>query len=261
MTFGFHAAALIDLLGQQDALRRVEFEPNTDVRRADLEKSLRESVGRVVALRTLLDSLVKGYGQSSTDLHLAVRSFSDTCFLSAPLSADGNLLVAMERLLAVMGGCAASLATSLSGGMAIRGGLTVGTALEFSPGEIYGPVLADVYSLEQSAGYPRIVIGPRLLEMLAEVKSARETRALAELAESLVFTDFDGRHALDFLGPGARRLFATGSAHVDVDAILSFIGRQRQQFERDRNGKLAERYWRLGDYVTARRPLWVSADQ
>ena len=62
MLFGYHACALVDLLGQGTALGKLESDLTSPVEREKLEAGLRETAGRVIAFRRHLDRLgQRGY--------------------------------------------------------------------------------------------------------------------------------------------------------------------------------------------------------
>ena len=56
-------------------------------------------------------------------------------------------------------------------GVPIRGGVEVGLGVEMFEHEYYGRVLVDAYLIESTAAdYPRVLVGPRLLNYLAALE-------------------------------------------------------------------------------------------
>jgi hypothetical protein len=200
---------------------------------------------------------------------LGTFSFADTLVAYVELSSSPAARTAVCSLMQV---CAATMLTSIAMRIPLRGGLDIGWASRVEKGgaELYGPGLNCAHYIESRiAEYPRIVVGPgvqRFVEAGSVIEpdpTARDVAtALAGLCNELLYTDDDGKLALDYLcrqaAEYASRL-ATESGFTGRDAVsrgYSFLLDQRKVFEDAGNKKLAARYAKAIEYYRSRLSFW-----
>lgn len=153
------------------------------------------------------------------------------------------------------------MAGALCGGVACRGGLEIGIAAKYQRVGIYGPALYKAYRLESEvAQYPRIVIGKDLVDHLNEslkdsqdTKEARVRRIMAEKCLALIFEDTDGAFALDYAHQSIRD--ADPNCRTLLEGAYKFAIEEWNKFTKERNHKLAARYFLLVNYLDTRREI------
>ncbi len=136
--------------------------------------------------------------------------------------------------------------------------------MEISKKEIYGAALARAYSLESNqAQYPRIVLGPELIDYLhytasqnpENVQSAISKR-ISERCLDLITIDDDGLPILDYLGETLKISIAN---KFDRDVVLKAyhnVLKYSSTYQKEQNSKLAFRYSNLRNYFDARLEVW-----
>ena len=146
----------------------------------------------------------------------------------------------------------------LARGQPIRGGIDVAWATEIRPGQVYGCAVAKAYELESEvAKYPRIVVGPRVVEYLQQYGMLRPRTIYEDLSRQLsavtirfIATDTDGAFILDYLGPMYRSQFS-GRAYDDMCAAArTFVTDSVKKWRQSGNDALLERYNLLDAYFT-----------
>ena len=280
--FAYHAVAHIDLLGQTEALERLDAVP-LPCTEEQLLPALRATAVPVVELRKffvnyfkttsgptdVLGTLPPDQREAAERLRIqdvVLRSWSDTTVVTVPLrNVDNPLIPRLADAYRTMIATAGTTLCFLAGGprLLLRGGIDVGKAIDLpvilgmpDTNEIYGAVIGRAYVLEAKiAQYPRVVVGDTLLKMLESVElhasdadaawqyAARMARPCREL---LILDPLDGRPMLDFLGPEVRRM--AGVTLDQLRAARDFIKSTHERFIRERNDTLAARYGRLLDY-------------
>jgi hypothetical protein len=164
----------------------------------------------------------------------------------------------------------AMMMTSISNRTPVRGAIEVGRGFEWAEGGVYGPVMGDVYDLENKiAWYPRIVVGPELGRCISDWdRKASEGdgfylgyKELIEPCKDMICADRDGVQVLDYLGPV---LFAlAGSIPQMKEHVESGFHFITGEYDRLRNTKdaqksqMALRYFLLREYYSERLRPWV----
>lgn len=143
----------------------------------------------------------------------------------------------------------------------LRGAIEMGMAAELEEADIYGPVLADVHRLEsRDAGYPRILVGPRLQAYLHGLASntertgpARINRGAANGCMKLLGVDTDGKCIVDYLNDWfsgyPRKSDLWEKYRVEA---YHFVLREMSRFEQEGNTKLTKRYREMAAYYESR---------
>ena len=149
-----------------------------------------------------------------------------------------------------------------------RGAIDVGmgTRLDlgskYENGEIYGPISSRVFELEHNvAQYPRIVIGDDLIQFLRTVITypggvndwdAGYCKGTAEHCLKRIKKDLDGIYILDYLGQTARddieKVSKEDVLNEAYEAAFAFIDSEYKIYQKNRDQKLAQRYFMLRQY-------------
>jgi hypothetical protein len=277
---GWHVVAFLDLLGQQDTLRKLTALP--DIENQEEVAAFKQKVGELYkplyALQTFFKASIKPFIEGSIDETVLLpserellqqfrstpifyRHFSDSLIVHIPLRNDIGKFQC-RAIYSVLAATAATFLSCMVHSWAIRGGIELGLAMDIGEGEIYGPALARAYKLESRvAQYPRIVIGEELIRYLQMVAGNQaltvEEKAHAEIAAKslgLLAVDDDGCTFLDWLGSGIRTAF---QQHTElVHSAYNFIIQESIKHKEDRNSKLGFRYSLLRNYVESRLQDW-----
>ncbi|MCY2954185.1 MAG: hypothetical protein NTU53_19800 [Planctomycetota bacterium] len=281
--YRWYIVAVIDVLGQKEAIRQLQKVPLKEDNRSEITVRLHESVGKRNLVRDLATGVVTSFrnassaqcvqqmppetkGQVGRCLHCGLKtySFSDTVVLYAPLMTP-NKDPAVWDVYRIMENCAWTLLGSVSDSVPIRGAIEIGTGIECEGDELYGPGFLAAFELqERIAQYPRIVLGKELgrwlnlqMSMPGDDRVAQDVRAHAEFCRNLANIDQDGVPFLDFLGEGIRKKIGSGSNRDLVQKGLDFARKEHQRFVEAGDHKLALRYARLRQYYEARAGDWV----
>jgi len=285
LMFQHYLIVFLDILGQRSILREIKDLPtNSNNDEEIFLDKIRKTIGKVDKLRKTF----KGFFDASnlhipnTDLvppeHreefiLAQKSkeyfygFSDSIIIAVPLmSNDGN----DENCTAMNGVFSALVATcgigfrSLAATIALRGGLDVGIGTQIEGKEIYGPALERAHYIESNlAEYPRFVLGKELINYLYWVENQQcKTRlgiiakSMAKFCRGMIIRDTDGRYMLDFMGVKFKEAADNSIDIKVVKPACDFVVSQHQKYLKEENEYLASRYYRLLQYIDARKKLW-----
>lgn len=274
----FYVVALLDVLGQSRKLAPLDYLPTTQQEEDRLHEGIRSVFGPVLALRrrfadytrdnaTIVTSFlrerrIRNDAERTTCEDTGVRfmQVADAVVAFVPASDQSNRLN-VGVVFSFLSACASSVVSAMEDGVAIRGAIEIGMGALFPEGDLYGPVIANVHSMESNqACYPRVLIGPKLqrnLEVLRECSNSTTAEGdhceLAKECLQLTYVDDDGLRALDYLG------------QVFVEAIqekapwslarrkaAAFVRTERDRFQREGSEKLFERYRRLYHYFESR---------
>jgi len=205
--------------------------------------------------------------------NLNLQSFSDCIQAYTCLHTTDYHACAINGIFGMFISCGGMLLLSLSLGKPFRAGIEVdwGTVLE--NGEVYGPVMYKAYELENKiAEYPRIVIGPEILNYLGNLKngipqfSGQEQidieycKNLANKCSKMVIRDIDGVLILDYLSKEFIDSIIHGSKD-DVDykdmfnKALQFVESEYKKRKQMNDRKLALRYYMLLNYLKVNNPF------
>lgn len=283
-TCGMYVVGLIDLLNQGKQLDGWSSLPNTAADKPAFIEALKRTVGQVHKIREAFKGFVEAYTrvhqetpavraaftdeqnaecQRLTDVQLGRQTFSDTVVLYSPLAIPGGGTT-LNGLHGMLLGSASSLLLGLAEAIPLRGGIEVGMAIDFFPGEIYGPVLRRAYLLEQNvAQYPRIVVGEQAIAYLRHCIDAAPgdlavewNRVMAKECHGLVARDQDGAYFVDFLSDRVQQMYLGKPDRPDYDEQVmkghDFANREHERFMAEGNHKLALRYAWLRQYYEAR---------
>ena len=279
---GWHVVSILDLLGQQDALRNLTALPNRNNKEEldEFKRKVEEFYKPFYAIRKFFTSSIQIYqagkdiSQLSPDKQdflksfrnspIFLRHFSDSLIAHVPLNKDISKFPC-RAIYGVLAATAQTMVSCLANKMALRGGIELGIAMHLDENEIYGPALARAHTLENKiAQYPRILIGDELVRYLHAVagqdpssSEARVSSGLAAKSLELLAVDDDGQMFLDYLGPHFRdALQHLPISKEAVQMAYNFVIEQSIKHKESRNSKLGFRYTLLRNYFESRLALW-----
>jgi hypothetical protein len=278
-----YAVAILDILDQTEALKLLDALP-LPCTKEEMDRVVARTMKPVLEFRRALHSAFRKAEQAPPPKGLPpelqrivvrmrgwnaiVRSASDTTAVMVSLRGerpeDAPNLGGLYRLMMSSAGTHLSMMVHLR--TMLRGGIDVGKAFEIPPlpglesgTDVYGLVLGRAYNLEhETAGYPRIVVGRKLLLLLKQVQENASSdvgwqvaRGIAARCSELLIQDREEKgkgelFMLDFLHP--RVLSAAG---VDLDQLRSlrdFVASEQTRFGQKPDPTLEERYGRLLAY-------------
>ena len=281
--FQHHLVAFLDLVGQRGTLRKMLDLPTTSAEMETFIQIGRESLGRVLDMRTAFDKFFTAAKQGVLDLsqfpaehraniqaarqvECSMYGLSDAIVISVPLGGDDEHCKAGNGIeISLLAICSLAI-LAFGRKVAFRGGVDVGIATTLDGGEVYGPALVKAYSLEtEVAEYPRVVVGNDLFQFLEHVTNQQARTPFGRIAQEnaarckrMVVQDTDGRQMLDFLGQEVRN---SAAASLLCDFVISghdFVRTEYEKFQKGGNDKLASRYFRLLQYYEARKKFWTT---
>ena len=225
LLLGHYAVAFMDLLGQQEFLRNLDSLPNSDDPQ-DMDATreyLKNTYGAVTAMRKYFNDSFEAYSKRRVDQSkltaeqrkeykeltnnpIKFQNLSDSVVIFMPLRTDTAKLP-MRGIFGILGAAATTFICCLADGHPIRGGIDVGTGMDITKDEIYGPSLSRAYTLESRiANYPRIVVGNELLRYLETTRdqepkdvTAIVAKKTAERCIECLAVDVDGYPFVDYL--------------------------------------------------------------
>jgi hypothetical protein len=296
VTFGHHVVALIDFLGQGNELANWDFYPASKeeskhfmsavVRNWEHLSLWRETFKhcflwaamechKLPLLLELLPSAAQTELRQARKFSYRIMHFSDTIIFYAPLQNEHGYWQT-DIIWGLLFVCGSSLLEALSRRTVFRGAIEVGMAAQFEGSDFYGPALAKAHYLESKvAEYPRILVGPTLLDYLHIKRypqndegdaisddylsiSARMNRFIAERCMGILFEDADGQWIVDYLGDTFMSVLGDAAPQRELQQLaLAFVTSQVDRFRRKEGElgteeKLADRYERLRAYFCSR---------
>ncbi len=279
---GWHVVSILDLLGQQEALRSITALPNRNNQEelAEFKSKVEGFYKPFYAVRKFFTDSIQIF-QTGKDISqlppeqqdflkafrnspIFLRHFSDSLIAHVPLNRDISKFPC-RAIYGVLAATAQTMVSCLANKMALRGGIELGIAMNLDENEIYGPALARAHTLESKiAQYPRILIGDELVRYLHAVaeqepgsSEARVNIGLAEKCKELVMVDDDGQMFLDYLGVHFRNLLQHLPISKEaVQMAYNFVIEQSIKHRENRNSKLGFRYTLLRNYFESRLAIW-----
>lgn len=286
---GTYVVALIDILGQSDALDQWRERPRDEFgNNSSFWNGVLDSYGKVHMWRKMFERTFSRFKEISGtlraqeadkladsgpsylefgDMSLGFSHFSDTIIVFSPIKNQYGFfnVVNLAAFPCVSG---MLLLHALADGTALRGAVEIGMAGEFPDFGFYGPVLADAHRLESKcADYPRIMIGRQLIHFLRKSVENPEPRPFGEanrvltgdLLLPLIAQDDKGCHFVDYLGQSMKS-FANecdpGTWENLCGQAMKFVMNARDRFKGKGNrvaDDITEKYNRVFDYFRSRK--------
>jgi len=281
MEIGNYCVSFLDLLGQRLEYKNEGLLPRFESveEKEQFIKKLRNTVGQIDGLQRASDGLLKAALEYKSprreELQPDVKRIYDEIKevrLKRQRWSDG--LVYFVSLMkgdvkCPMGGVYTVLVTTgglcflgLAGKIPLRGSIDIAWAAELHEGELYGAAVAKAYELESHvAQYPRIVVGPRVVDyLITNMKDAASdiysecNRGLAKLCYDMLALDSDGYHFVHYLGDVFHKIATKGLHQELYQDSMKFVLEQCKKWSDERNTKLSLRYSHLLSYFLAYSP-------
>jgi hypothetical protein len=263
-----YAVAFVDLLGQKNAMKQRHLPED----QAEALKVIKNSVGKIIGTQknfqrffdsfTLKDSfyslLPPALQNDLPDMapgELRWQCFSDGFVIYIPLG-NGLVKSPASSIFGMLMAAGCHCLIGLAAKSPVRIGIDVAWAVEYRPGELYGPAIAFSHHLESKvAQWPRVVVGDGLIDYLHHYietapndMSGKTRKSMSEICLGLIETDTDGIKILDYLGQNYRRA-AGGAMKPEVEMkAKEFISEQLSHWHQLGNKKLEDRYLEVSHY-------------
>ena len=284
---GHYVVGLFDLMGQSTELEGLRRLPAGDNERAVYTEKVTAVLKKVREFRNVFGSLLESFTKPQTQgrppftpeqdarlkrwhgAPIQMMQFSDTVVTFVPIwKSDGELT--MSGLAYMLRAAAGTIVLEHGNHVPIRGAIDIGAAIDFEPGEIYGPALAAAHGLESKlADWPRILVGQGAVDFISHCSSLsgaepehEMNRQMARLCSDLIMQDIDGLMALDYLSERFHQ--ETWEILKGAQAFergYSFAKGEHERFRNKRDSKLALRYDRLAQYYESRARIWQASQQ
>lgn len=275
--FGHHVVAIIDFLGQASKLAQWDFLPRSPQEEAQFVNAIRKSFGLIHASRedfekyfTLWQENIRVPDNALVDQPdrrevllkfqenlLGFMHFSDTIVVYSPLKNQYGYLN-VGGVCGFIWVCGTLMLSALFQRIVFRGAIDIGMAGCFPKADLYGPALAKAHFLESKvAKYPRIVVGPSLLDYLQfhvdgpdTDGPARANHVMAAKCLRMLSEDSDGSWIIDYLNDDT---FASPRSDKSArcrlkDGAAKFVDDELERFKSEGNAILVERYECLAAY-------------
>ena len=282
---GWHVVAFLDLLGQQDALRKITALPNHEKQEEvhAFKSNVKKFYEPLKSLRRWFADSIKSFMEGGINTNtlepkdqellriirstpIFYRNFSDCVIIHIPLR-DGIAKIPCRAIYGLLGATAITFLSCMAHGWDIRGGIELGLAMDIDKDEIYGPALARAYNIESKvANYPRIVIGKELIRYLKLIEGVgsdatfsmddKANGLAAKKSMEMLALDDDGHVIVDYLGNHIRNILPHEKIVQIVHQAYNFIIKESIRHQESQNSKLAFRYTLLRNYFESRLPDW-----
>ena len=280
-----YVVAFIDVLGQQEYFRPLkEFKiiakqdgleevlAKVDINTAYRVNKFREDFevffNAIIEERPVPPSVPAEKIETFKELRRAnikYKSFSDCMQIFTPLQVVKSYTVVANSIFGMLMTSGEMMLFSLSEKSAFRAGMEIGIGIEIEKSEVYGPALFEAYRLESKiAQYPRIVVGNILIDYLNNLSSGTPQeenqesldislcKIMAENCLNMITEDIDGCMILDYLGKeftrGAKEALGKEKFKEIAELASIFVASENKRFSKEKNVKLAQRYYLLLQY-------------
>jgi hypothetical protein len=285
-TWGEYIVASVDILGQKRQFDKIRSSPIDDIPQETLDDVASKTVFPVEFVRNKLEELFlwsrkivdpkitvpekdkAEYDQSRVTAPIRFQFYSDSILAYVALRVTGyqwNDLSAVRDMLISVGG---TLLMTLAMDASFRAAIELGTGIDLENGDLYGPIRAEAYELEEKkADYPRIIVGDRFFEYLKAFsegcpripcKTERELRGSKDIAamcmKMIVADPNDGLRILDYLGSEFREKTKCDCQHELYREARAYVEKELQDQSASGHDRVAEKFWKLRNYFDSRIP-------
>lgn len=269
---GWHAVAVLDVLGQSDWLTKWNFVPDNQSLQEWL-LPVKKSMGTVKGVRDAMMGFWRSrFSQvgadppqlestrSASDLTQRPDShsvrfayFSDTIIAYSCL---GRLtgIQTIQVITDMLASCAATMLTTMGAKVALRGAIEIGVLTSFETGDPYGPALAVAHHLESKcARWPRVLIGKRLMAFVDNFLSSSHWPLASSTLSGLIARTNDGDSMVDWLGATVKMLSEGNQTFYEArNSAEEFARNELKRFADAGDSTLIERYEKLIHYIESR---------
>lgn len=282
---GNYCVGFFDLLGQREALRAQSLlpQPKSPAEETAWVDTVKRSIGAIGSLHSRASGMLAARSNNQSGLRSSLppeqqrlwdqmsaekvrtQRWSDGLLCFSALK-DSEVRCQMNGVFRLFGLAGTLCLMGLASKQPLRGALEIAWAAELYPGELYGAAVARAYELEsEKAGYPRIVVGPQLLQFLSLHSAndqmdpfSRNDQSLAKLCLEMLVQDADGTWMLHYLGQTFQECISA-EAHADLyEMAQDFIADELRRHAQNQNEKLRSRYALLARYFHDHTPLVAS---
>ena len=281
--WGEYVVASIDVLGQECQFDRIRDLVIVDIPQETLDDVAHKTVRPVEFVRDKLEELFlwsqkvvepkiavaeadrAEYDQARVTTPIKFQFYSDSILAYVALRTTGyqwNDLSAVRDVFISVGG---TLLMLLAENASFRAAIEFGTGTDLENGDLYGPIRAEVYKLEdKKADYPRIIIGNRFYEYLKLFSEGRPripcrtetelrgSKNVAAMCMKMIASDpNDGMRILDYLG-GDFILKNDSTVRETYGSARDYIKQMLQERNSFGNDKVSGKFWKLRNYFDSR---------
>jgi hypothetical protein len=284
--WGEYVVASMDVLGQKSQFDRIKAFSIDDIPQETLDDVASKTVSPVEFVRNKLEELFllsrktvdqkitvpernkAEYDQSRRTTPIRFQFYSDSILASVALRVTGyqlNDLFAVRDLLTSVGG---TLLMALAIDASFRAAIELGTGTDLKNGDLYGPIRAEAYQLEEEkADYPRIIIGDRFFEYLKSFTEGRPripcrterelqgSKDVAAMCMKMITADpNDGQRILDYLGSEFREKTKCYCQREVYREARAYVEKELQDHSASGPDRVAEKFTKLRNYFDSRIP-------
>lgn len=279
---GYYLVVYIDLLGQSRELDQIRRIPRTEEERAKATSAIASSAlgaheirshftYHVTEVTKINQAILAQVPQEHRESYLRLRSlnlkqvgFSDSFAVSVrvgPTTQPEEIARSVLSIWAVLIGAASVSMLAMARGIPLRGGATIGTAVDMFENEAYGAALMDAYKLEAViAQYNRIAVGMEVFDFLNEALTLAPSGRPGDMARSyahkcrelICMAPDDGLPMVHMLSPSVLNLPTTSGTWAELrPKARSWVQAEVERFAEKRDYKMWGRYARLLRYLDA----------
>lgn len=274
--------AYLDVMGQKEKLKLLKKVPTNEVEKKEFLDLAKQTHGVVRFLReglkmgiklsdTYIDkvSYVLEHQKTQQKNLLNISFFSDSYAITSRYYNDKGK-PAISTVFSLLFNLSFLMVYSLGQRAFVRGAIEVGKGFEWPEGGVYGPIMSDVYELENHiAWYPRIIVGVELnnciCDWLEKIKQNDnyyiKYKDTIEKCRNMVCIDKDGIMILDYLGltfhndtKGKAEMYS--QTKKVIKSGWDFVNVEYDRFKSNRESQMALRCSMLKDYFSSRLNIW-----
>jgi hypothetical protein len=270
---GYYLVAFVDLLGQQEQLRKLHRLPESgnDNELKSFKDIINSTFGAVEYMNktvecffeaflsridlTKYDEEQKQFIKELSRTDVKFQRFSDCIAVYVSLHTKENTLP-FRSIVGLIASVGLTVFQCMSEGFFIRAGIDIGLAKAVGTNEIYGPALARAYELESKiADYPRIVIGEEFESFLkhfstieVQDKYSQAYQKSANNCLSMITKDVDGYPIVDYIGKDLNLDVSPEMFKKYFNSCYENICYELDKHKESKNNKIALKYDRLKNY-------------
>lgn len=223
---GHYVCALVDILGQKNELNKLNEITSLQTQNNKALTIFRNTYGRVEEFRIKISSSSSYFNSISKfcDNSPQIKNsfFSDLIISYLSLSKNGKD-TDICRLYYMLVSLSEVFLNMLAKGIALRGGIDVGYAIENSDDKLYGNALSKAYCLESEVAQSiRIVVGQELVNLLNIAQEDADTKIsqIAKRSLEIIKKDTDGVYILDYLADFFHKASSFGNIASEAKTFL-----------------------------------------
>jgi hypothetical protein len=274
--------AYLDVMGQKEKLKMMKKVPTNEVEKKEFFDLAEQTYGVVKFLRdglkmgiklsdTYIDNVSHALEHQKTQQKnlLHISFFSDSYAIASRYYNDKGK-PAILTVFSLLFNLSFLMIYSLGKRAFVRGAIEVGKGFEWSEGGVYGPIMSDVYELENHiAWYPRIVVGGEvnncISDWLDKIKQNDNYyinyKEIIDRCRNMVCIDKDGIMILDYLGLAFHNhIKDQAEVYSQTKKVVKlgwdFVSSEYDRFKNSHESQMALKCSTLKDYFSSRLNIW-----